>query len=460
VAAAENGHVPAAAAVVGGGILVMKAADASAADCGSIRRPPKKIGQIRWPPVSDEIAKPKEPPKDIGRIQIEEGKEENHLVSPRAPPEEIQRRINEMIRAAREADAAGEVPKKRPLPPKPFKAAGDVTSDMKARQEQLEMQLTSMRKKKLDEDNAAAAAAVAAGVLATTVRPPPGGLLPPPPPPLPDEGPSFAAAHQQLEEHNRPPPRRESSHRQSVIASEIAFDLRSLDHKRTALYAQPTEPFLTYDRVPWTIEVRKEVFSPAEKLESPTLINMIFIQIVVDVANEDCIRIGKDDRVRMVNLLDRHGVNTRNVRGAHTAQVKRAVISAARALPVYFCRLFAVNGGRRNQRVHMVGVGHSGVRLLNRFKDTFDDVINVLVHLKYEEISEVFVARKSTVLLRTTSGQNHVVYTPKAVQLCHMIETYRAESNTLRDVKGRKDGGMMLNLNNINDTTDDESFAD
>jgi hypothetical protein len=46
-----------------------------------------------------------------------------------------------------------------------------------------------------------------------------------------------------------------------------------------------------------------QVFSPAEKFENPMIINMIFQQIVVDVLNEDCIRIGKSERQKLAALL-------------------------------------------------------------------------------------------------------------------------------------------------------------
>jgi len=232
-----------------------------------------------------------------------------------------------------------------------------------------------------------------------------------------------------------------------------AFDIRSLDNKRTVLHAQSADPFYTYERVPWTLEIRKEVFSPAEKLDSPLLVNLVFTQIVVDVANEDCIRIGKDDRLKMLNLFDRSGINVRNVRATHSPQVKLSVINAARDLPIYFSRLFAVNGGRLNPKAHMVAVGHSGVRLVSRFKDTYDDVINVLAHIKFEEMSEVSVPRPSTLVVRTLTGQQHVVYTPRAAQLCCMIETYRAEHNKTGGAKagGRGRESLALNLSSLND---------
>jgi hypothetical protein len=57
--------------------------------------------------------------------------------------------------------------------------------------------------------------------------------------------------------------------------------------------------------VNWNFLVYFEVFSPAEKFDSASLMNLIFPQIVLDVLNEDCVRIGKADRQKIHALLGR-----------------------------------------------------------------------------------------------------------------------------------------------------------
>jgi hypothetical protein len=45
--------------------------------------------------------------------------------------------------------------------------------------------------------------------------------------------------------------------------------------------------------------------------------------------------------------------------------------------------IFVWQGGKRNRRVQMIGISHSGVRLLTRFKDQFKDYIEVLNYIRF-----------------------------------------------------------------------------
>ena len=57
-------------------------------------------------------------------------------------------------------------------------------------------------------------------------------------------------------------------------------DYAALEDIKTKLYpGPPSNTHYTYDRVPWTLKIRKEVFSPTETLNSPLAINLIFCQV-------------------------------------------------------------------------------------------------------------------------------------------------------------------------------------
>ena len=64
--------------------------------------------------------------------------------------------------------------------------------------------------------------------------------------------------------------------------------------------------YFYFFRVPWTLKIRKEVFSPSETVQSPLAINLIFCQIVTDVFSPLCIRLSSEDRSRMKTLLDEY----------------------------------------------------------------------------------------------------------------------------------------------------------
>lgn len=61
--------------------------------------------------------------------------------------------------------------------------------------------------------------------------------------------------------------------------------------------------YLSYTDVPWWLSVRKEVFSPRERLTNTKTIDLIFFQIVRDMIQYPCVRIPKQGREEMHKLL-------------------------------------------------------------------------------------------------------------------------------------------------------------
>ena len=47
---------------------------------------------------------------------------------------------------------------------------------------------------------------------------------------------------------------------------------------KTVLHKPHSAANFAYDRVPWQLKIRKEVFSPAEEVRSPMAVNLIFGQ--------------------------------------------------------------------------------------------------------------------------------------------------------------------------------------
>ncbi len=56
-------------------------------------------------------------------------------------------------------------------------------------------------------------------------------------------------------------------------------DYQTLESIKTVLHPPNTQNFISYNRVPWTLKIRKEVFSPSETAQSPLAINLIFCQV-------------------------------------------------------------------------------------------------------------------------------------------------------------------------------------
>jgi len=203
-------------------------------------------------------------------------------------------------------------------------------------------------------------------------------------------------------------------------------DIKALEKVNTELFPQNMGPYITYHRVPWQLEIRKEIFTPTEKVDNPVVLNLVFFQVVQDVYSPSCIRINKQDKVKMRSTLESQGITPRKALNNQKGTVKKMVVDTAREWPYYFSRLFPVTGGNKLPALKVVGVGHSGIRLLSRDKDLFEDNLGVLDHFRFEEVVDVSVPRPSTLQLHI--GHRYImIYTPRAQQLKQLIEAFCIE---------------------------------
>ena len=116
-------------------------------------------------------------------------------------------------------------------------------------------------------------------------------------------------------------------------------DYQALEDIKTKLHTPPSNTHVTYDRVPWTLKIRKEVFSPSETVNSPLAINLIFCQIVTDVFSPLCVRFSPEDRSRMKTLLDEYDISLKNVfSNQHKLSTKKNIVDMAKEFPTYFSR--------------------------------------------------------------------------------------------------------------------------
>ncbi|XP_052263037.1 unconventional myosin-XV-like isoform X3 [Dreissena polymorpha] len=202
------------------------------------------------------------------------------------------------------------------------------------------------------------------------------------------------------------------------------IDYRSLEMVNTELHRQNKDTFLTYSNVPWTLHVRKEVFVPGERLENPLALHLIYCQVVQDVYNNGCIRISKDDRIKMRGMLESHGINAGNyLSGSFKNQVKRIVVDTAKEWPTYFCRLFPVASSGHLAGVHYVGVSHSGIYFVQRIKSLVEDYLDVIEHIKFEDVVDVVMPSRTSIQI-STKNKSYVFYTKRAQQMKDMIDQY------------------------------------
>jgi len=208
-------------------------------------------------------------------------------------------------------------------------------------------------------------------------------------------------------------------------------DYAALEDIKTKLYpGPPSTTHYTYDRVPWTLKIRKEVFSPSETLNSPLAINLIFCQIVTDVFSPLCIRFSNEDRSRMKTILDEYSINLKTVfSNSHKLSTKKNIIEVAKDFPTYFSRLYPVSSTQSTD-IQYLSISHSGVRLVRREKSLPTDYLRVLETYQYEDIGEVSTMSNSGLQMVMHTGGRVVLSANKAGQIRNMLNQYIVESNS------------------------------
>lgn len=179
-------------------------------------------------------------------------------------------------------------------------------------------------------------------------------------------------------------------------------------HISTKQHQLSTNTHLTYNRVQWKLNVRKEVFSPKEVVSSPLVLHLIFCQIVNDVLVRPMARITQEERSDMIQLLDRYGVTPSNMfSNQHKANTKRAVVDLARHWATYFARIFHISGGYQLPEVSILAIGHAGIRLGRQSNNQ----IQVLHAISLDEITEISVGKGgSSIILGLQSGDKYPIY--------------------------------------------------
>ncbi|XP_037727634.1 unconventional myosin-XV isoform X1 [Drosophila subpulchrella] len=198
---------------------------------------------------------------------------------------------------------------------------------------------------------------------------------------------------------------------------------------------------LTYNRVPWKLRVRKEVFQPHEPIGPPVALDLLFAQVLGDVFGvTPCLRITPQEKSSALNMLHGHGVSVdtlsnRNGTGSGggggggsggqvRALVKRHLVDMARDWPLYFARLFAVQGAPLYPDVSIMGVSHSGLYLARRDAD----YLIVVQAISFGEIqSAVTLPRPAALQLNLRNGKHLALHAARAAAIQSMVTSFVQE---------------------------------
>lgn len=182
---------------------------------------------------------------------------------------------------------------------------------------------------------------------------------------------------------------------------------------------------LTYNnRVGWKLKVKKEVFRPNEQIGPPIILDLLFAQIVSDVTGP-CLRMSIKEKRQAMSMLGSHGVNLENVKGQAVRNiVKRQLVEMARTWPLYFSRLFLVNGSPQFPDVSILAIHQSGVFLGRKENDT----LVVLKPIMFSDLQNaITLPRPQALQLNLRNGNRYALHASRAQAIQNMIQSFLQE---------------------------------
>ncbi|MGH0141547.1 UNVERIFIED_CONTAM: hypothetical protein FKN15_001230 [Acipenser sinensis] len=235
----------------------------------------------------------------------------------------------------------------------------------------------------------------------TTTTPPPLLIIPPPP--------------------QAPPPAPPTTIAPSAVPKKAADD-----NIKTQLYKFSASVYFSYTDMRSKLFLRKEVFYPREKFNQPYILNHLCEQIIRDTYSDSCIRITREERRKMRDLLADFHVGTSISSMQDNNMKKRIVLAARDNWANYFSRLFPVSGGNGCDS-QILGVSHRGIRLLRVVKASGINPKNLKILRSYSYADLLSVKQDKHILEFTLKRDQLLLYSTRAEQIKRMINLFLGE---------------------------------
>ncbi|NXE12847.1 MY15B protein, partial [Lophotis ruficrista] len=199
------------------------------------------------------------------------------------------------------------------------------------------------------------------------------------------------------------------------------------DGIKTQLYKLTASVSFSYVNPVWKLFLRKEVFYPKENFSHPYCLNLLCEQIMRDTFSDSCLRISREEKHKMKDLLMEFRVGN-DVQSIQEDGIKKRIVLAARDnWANYFSRLFPVHG-ENGSDVQILGVSHRGMRLLKVVKAAGYNPEHLKILRSYSFADVLSVELKgSNALEFSLKTEQLFLYSPKAPCIKAMVELFLQE---------------------------------
>ncbi|XP_077481324.1 unconventional myosin-XVB isoform X2 [Stigmatopora argus] len=204
--------------------------------------------------------------------------------------------------------------------------------------------------------------------------------------------------------------------------------------------------YFSYNIEPAKLFLRKEVFYPKDTFNQPYLLNLLYQQILRDTHSDYCMRISREERRKMKDLLANINVGTMSTTQDDSIK-KRIVIAARDNWKNYFSRLFPVKSDSGDAQI--LGVNHHGINLLKIVTASGMDAthLSLLRSYSFAELLSVGLCGTNQVKLEL-ANEDLQLYSSRSPQIIAMVESFLKELI--------KNSGHVIALKSF--VTDDKSL--